>query len=272
LADLKKQNSNEAQIILGAAVIDDIMGIVLLALLFEFASSGEINLFNTGKVLVLIILFFALAPIAAKLISGVIKKWEEKSEIPGLLPTMIISLILLFAWMAHGLGAPELLGGFAAGLALSRQFTLPFANNLLENSKPFIHRVEEQMKPIVHLFTPIFFVTIGLSLNLKEIDWSSAFIWILTFSLLVGAVLGKLFCGLQLRNITNFERFAVGIAMVPRGEVGLIFAEVGLKVKVFDNSIYAAIVLVIAITTLLAPFALRWLYSKKPAENPSSDQ
>jgi Kef-type K+ transport system membrane component KefB len=260
LGDLKKQNSNEAQIILGAAVIDDILGIVFLSLLYEFASSGGINFFMTGKVLVFIVLFFVLAPIAAKLISGTIKKWEEKSEIPGLLPTMIVSLILLFAWIAHALGAPELLGGFAAGLALSRQFFLPLGA-FWQDSKAFTHRVEEQMRPIVHLFTPIFFVSIGLSLNLKEIEWGSAFIWTLTATLLIGAILGKLFCGFPLWNVTNFERFAIGIAMIPRGEVGLIFAEVGLNLKIFDNSVYASVVLVIAFTTLLAPFALRWLYA-----------
>ena len=156
LRDLKKQNSHEAQIIIGAAVLDDIIGIVLLAMLYEFSISGEVNLWNAGKVLVFIVLFFLISPVLAKGVSQIIKKWDEKSDIPGLLPTTIVSLILLFAWIAHSLGAPELLGGFAAGLALSRQFFFPFAA-FLHESKEFSHRVEEQMKPIVHLFTPIFF-------------------------------------------------------------------------------------------------------------------
>jgi Kef-type K+ transport system membrane component KefB len=188
LRDLKKQKSHEAQIVMGSAVIDDIIGIILLAVLYEFSVSGDVNLWNAGKVLLLITLFFFLSPFLAKVITKIIKKWNEKSDIPGLLPTTIISLILLCAWAAHMLGAPALLGGFAAGLALSRQFSFPF----LLGSKEFSTRVEEQMKPIVHLFTPIFFVAIGLSLDLSAIAWGSPFIWTLSGSLLFVAILGKL--------------------------------------------------------------------------------
>jgi len=262
LSDLKQQGSREAQIILGAAVIDDIIGIVLLALLYEFATSGVVNLWNAGKVMVFIALFFFIAPIAAKLISATIRKWDEKSDIPGLIPTTIVSLILFFAWIAHGLGAPELLGGFAAGLALSRQFFFPFGA-FLHESKDFAHKVEEQMKPIVHLFTPIFFVAIGLSLNLREIDWSSGTIWLVSGLLLAAAIIGKLLSGFSLIKETRFMQMAVGVAMIPRGEVGLIFAEVGKSSHVFDEPLYAALVIVIAVTTLAPPFFLRMLYRDK---------
>lgn len=260
LRDLKKQNSHEAQIIIGAAVLDDIIGIVLLAMLYEFSVSGEVNFLSAGKVLLFILLFFFISPILAKAVSHIIKRWDEKSDIPGLLPTTIVSLILLFAWTAHFLGAPELLGGFAAGLALSRQFFFPFAV-FLHESKDFSHRVEEQMKPIVHLFTPIFFVAIGLSLDLRTINWGSSFIWILSSSLVAAAIIGKLFSAFFLRGESRIMQLIIGTAMVPRGEVGLIFANVGLNAGVLRNDVYAAIVLVITITTLVAPFSLRWLYS-----------
>lgn len=262
LSDLKKQTTNESQIILGAAVLDDIIGIVLLSLLFEFSVSGDIQLWNAGKVMLFIIAFFIAAPIAAKVITSTIRYWEAKSTIPGLLPTMIVSLILLFAWLAHELGAPELLGGFAAGIALSRQFLLPFAK-FLNDPEAFTHRVHKQMLPIIHLFTPIFFVTIGLSLNLKEINWHSSYIWILTISLFTVAVLTKLSAGLPLFKESWFTKGVIGMAMVPRGEVGLIFAEVGLKANILEANIYAALILVIAATTLFAPFGLRWLYAKE---------
>lgn len=265
LGDLKKQSSHESQIILGAAVLDDIIGIVLLSLLFEFSASGEVNLWHAGSVLMFILAFFVTGPIAAKAISLAIRKWESQSTIPGLLPTMIVSLILLFAWMAHKLGAPELLGGFAAGLALSRQFVLPFAKFLNDPSE-FPNRVHKAMRPIIHLFTPIFFVTIGLSLNLKDIAWGSPFIWTLTGSLLVVAILTKLASSLPLFSESRFSKMIIGTAMVPRGEVGLIFAEVGLKTGVLSNEVYASLILVIAITTLVAPFGLRWLYAKEPKE------
>lgn len=91
----------------------------------------------------------------------------------------------------YSIGAPELLGGFAAALALSRRFFLPLGV-ALHADEDFAERIETQMKPIVQLFTPIFFVMVGLSLNLREIDWSSPFIWIFSLSLLVAAIAGKL--------------------------------------------------------------------------------
>jgi len=258
LRDLNKQASTEAQIIIGAAVLDDIIGIVLLSMLYEFSISGTIDFWNVGKVLFFIVLFFMIAPLAAKMVTLTIEKWDKKSDIPGLLPTVIVSLILLFAWIAHQLGAPELLGGFAAGLALSRQFFLPFAA-FLHQAPEFSHRVEKQMKPIVHLFSPIFFVAIGLSLNLKTIEWGSSFIWVMTLSLFVAAALGKAFSGFLLIKETLKTKLIVGTAMIPRGEVGLIFANVGLTAGVLSNDIYTALILVIALTTLLAPLVLRAL-------------
>lgn len=260
LQDLKKQNSGEAQIIVGAAIIDDIIGIVLLSLLYEFSVSGTVNLLSAGKVLLFIILFLLIAPLFAKAASHVIQKWNEKSAIPGLLPTMIVSMILFFAWVAHELGAPELLGGFAAGLALSRQFFFPYAP-FLHQTKAFSHRVEEQMKPIVHLFTPIFFVAIGLSLNLNSVDWTSTLFWALSVSLLVVAIIGKLMAAVFLKGERPLKKLIIGTSMVPRGEVGLIFANMGLTACIFNTDTYAAMILVIAITTLMAPFFLRWLYS-----------
>lgn len=266
LRDLKKQNSHEAQIIIGAAVFDDIIGIILLSILYEFSISGTVNIWNAGKVLIFIVLFFLISPLVAKVVSLTIKKWDERSDIPGLLPTTIVSLILLFAWTAHNLGAPELLGGFAAGLALSRQFFFPFAAFLHETPE-FSHRVEKQMKPIIHLFTPIFFVAIGLSLNLKSISWGSTFIWILTGSLFIAAIIGKLLSGFLLTKEKYKTQLIIGTAMIPRGEVGLIFASVGLAAGVLKNDIYASIILVIALTTLLAPFVLRYICGNAKSSN-----
>ena len=115
LSDLKRQHSKEGQVVLGAAVLDDVMGVVLLALLYEFSIGGGVSLVNTGKVLIFVAAFFVLAPAAAKLMSVVIKRFDASSEIPGLIPTTIVSLVLFFAWLAHAVGAPELLGGFARG-------------------------------------------------------------------------------------------------------------------------------------------------------------
>lgn len=260
LADLGRQRSVEGQIVLGAAVLDDVLGVVLLALLFEFSVGGGVSFIGTGKVLLFVALFFALSAPAAKLISLVIKRFDTVSEVPGLVPTTIVSLVLFFAWMARQVGAPELLGGFAAGLALSRRFFLPFGAAMHADAD-FAHQVERQMKPIVHLFTPIFFVMVGLSLNLREIDWGSGLIWWLSAVLLLAAVLGKLI-GAMLISESWPVRLVIGTAMIPRGEVGLIFAELGREAGVFDNQVYAGLVIVIALTTLVPPFVLKFLYRR----------
>jgi Kef-type K+ transport system membrane component KefB len=234
------------------------MGVVLLALLYEFSIGGGVSILNTGKVLIFVGAFFVLAPVAAKLISLVIRRFDAVSEIPGLIPTSIVSLVLFFAWLAHLLGAPELLGGFAAGLALSRRFFLPLGIALHTDEK-FAHRIEDQMKPIVHLFTPIFFVFVGLSLNLREIDWSSSFIWIFSLSLLLASIAGKLIGAFLIKESWPI-RWVIGLAMIPRGEVGLIFAELGRISGIFNNEIYAGMVIVIALTTLLPPFIMKWFY------------
>ena len=258
LSDLKQRNTREGQIVLGAAVLDDVLGVVLLALLYEFSIAGGITLANTAKVLAFISLFFVLAPIAAKVISLLIKHFDDISDIPGLIPTAMVSLVLLFAWLAHAMGAPELLGGFAAGLALSRRFFLPFGM-ALRTEPEFSRRIEEQMLPIIQLFTPIFFVMVGLSLNLKEIDWSSAFIWAFSFMFLLVALIGE-FAGAMFIGDPLRPRIIIGVAMIPRGEVGLIFAELGRTSGIFDNEVYAGMIIVIALTTLLPPFLMKYLY------------
>lgn len=260
LSDLKRQQAAEGQIVLGAAVLDDVLGVVLLAMLYEFSIGGGVSLLNAGKVLIFVGAFFILAPVAAKLISLVIRRYDAVSGIPGLLPTTVVSLVLFCAWLAHALGAPELLGGFAAGLALSRRFFLPLGIALRADDH-FAHRIEDQMRPIVHLFTPIFFVFVGLSLNLHQIDWSSPFIWIFSLALLLAAIAGKL-VGAFLIEEPCVARWMIGMAMVPRGEVGLIFAELGRVSGIFNNEIYAGLVIVIALTTLLPPFFLKWLYGR----------
>lgn len=267
LSDLKQRNSREGQIVLGAAVLDDVLGVVLLALLYEFSIAGGISLANTSKVLAFIILFFILAPIAAKAISLLIKHFDDISDIPGLIPTAMVSLVLLFAWLAHKMGAPELLGGFAAGLALSRRFFLPFGI-ALRTEPDFSHRIENQMRPVIQLFTPIFFVMVGLSLNLKEIDWSSTFIWSFSALFLLVAVIGK-FSGALMTGKSLRKRVIIGVAMVPRGEVGLIFAELGRTSGIFNNEVYAGMIIVIAFTTLLPPFLMKALYRNKTGRRES---
>lgn len=260
LSDLKIQNSSEGQIVLGAAVLDDVLGVMLLALLYEFSIGGGINWVNSGKVLVFVSAFFVLAPVAAKLMSVVIKRYNAVSEIPGLIPTTIMSLVLFFAWLAHVIGAPELLGGFAAGLALSRRFFLPLGFTL-QKDEDFARSIELQTRPIISLFTPIFFVVVGLSINLREIDWSSFYIWSFAITLLLAAVFGKILGALVLKE-SFVSRLMIGMSMVPRGEVGLIFVEIGRLSGIFNHDTHAGMVIVIVLTTIIPPFFMKYLHRK----------
>jgi Kef-type K+ transport system membrane component KefB len=260
LQDLNRQKDKEAQIVLGAAVMDDVMGVILLALLYDFSSGAGVSVAGTSRVIFFIVAFMVVAPIVASALSSLVERADERGPLPGLLPTMMISLILLCAWSAHKIGAPELLGGFAAGIAVSRYFYLPFAPQL-RSAEGFARRVEHEMRPIVHLFTPIFFVMVGLSLNLREVDWSSPFVWLLSGALALVAFLGKIGAGFCMTRESNLSRWAVGLAMVPRGEVGLIFAELGRSRGIFNQDVYAAMLIVIALTTVIPPFVLRWFYN-----------
>lgn len=259
IRDIKCEQAREGQIVLGAAVLDDVFGVILLAILYEFSVSGGVSLINVGKVLLFIGAFFAFAPIAAKFMSVYIKRLDRISEIPGLIPTTIVALVLLFSWLSHLIGAPELLGGFAAGLALSRRFFIPFGLTI-STDKRFAMRIEQQMKPIIQLFTPIFFVYIGLSLSLREIDWGSAFIWGFSMTVFVLAVIGKMIGPFFLKE-SLISKWAIGMAMVPRGEIGLIFVELGRISGILNNEIHAGMVIVIVLTTLLSPFVMKWYHA-----------
>lgn len=260
LSDLGRHRSHEGQIVLGAAVIDDLLGVFLLAVLYEFAMSGSVSLANSGKIMIYVGGFFLLAPVFAKILSPVFKRYNDFTDLPGMIPVVLVSIVLIFAELAHIIGAPHLLGGFAAGIALSRRFFLPFGASL--NLEPeFTTCLHEQMKPIIRLFTPIFFVMVGLSMDLGAIDWSSAWIWVFSISIATIAIIAKLAAPFLIRESIPM-RIAIGMAMVPRGEVGLIFAELGRVAGVFDAAVYAGLVLVIAYTTLAAPFWIKLFYSR----------
>ncbi|CAL1239386.1 cation:proton antiporter [Candidatus Methylocalor cossyra] len=260
LTDLRRQHSHVARLVLGAAVIDDILGVVLLALLYQFSSSGSIDLVRAGRLLLLIGAFFLAAPVAARWISLVVRHLDRTTEVPGLIPTAVVSLLLGFAYLAEEVGAPELLGGFAAGLALSRRFFLPFG--LAMSADPgFAERIDAQMRPIIGLLVPVFFVMVGLSLNFRAVDWHSPFIWTFFPALLGAALVGKLISAVPIRE-SWATRLAIGLAMVPRGEVGLIFAELGRTSGIFDDEVYAALITTIALTTLGSPLLLKAYFQR----------
>lgn len=266
LNDLGKRQSDEAQIVVGAAVLDDILGVMALAFLYQLVIAQQASFTVLGEVGLYILLFMILTPMVAKLASMLIDRLDQQAATPGLLLTMALSLILIFSWLAHVVGAPEIMGGFAAGLAFSQHFGFKLwmgRSSALEfkPSPKLAHRLEEQVRPLIHAFSPMFFVMVGVSLNLRSVNWGSAFVWKLAALLLIVAILGKLAAGFCIRE-SRHHQIAIGLSMIPRGEVGLIFAQLGYSQGILNSEMYAALLIVIALTTLSPPFLLKWFYSR----------
>ncbi|SIN72735.1 transporter, CPA2 family [Sulfurivirga caldicuralii] len=267
LRDLKLTHTTAAQVVVGAAVLDDIVGVVLLVLLADFALTGQVSWSHTLRTLGMLALFLAVAPLLASVMSHFLRTYELRYRgLPGFVPTFIIALVLFFAWVAHLFGAPEILGAFAAGVALSRRFIVPFAA-FIQTDERFTEAVNQQMQPLIHLFTPIFFVSVGLAVDLTVVHWNSPAFWALGGVLLLVAVASKVAAGLILPRMEARERWRIGVAMVPRGEVGLIFAELGRTAKLFTQDIYAVMIFVVILSTLLPPL---WLKRMTGSEQESS--
>ncbi|MBI5307788.1 MAG: cation:proton antiporter [Planctomycetes bacterium] len=256
LVDIKKHHSKTAKIVLGAAVLDDIIGVVLLATLYDFAVKGEVSLIDTGKIIAFITAFLLIAPVITKLIVPLISKASRYGKTEGIIPTIMVSLVLALAFISHKIGAPGILGSFAAGIALARRFFLPLGSTIDHYSPGLAVKIEENMKPIIGLFVPVFFVVVGASINLKVIDFTSLVFWQTAGLLVFVAVITKMMSGIWAKGSIR-TKLSTGIAMVPRGEVGLIFAEVGKKCGIFDDLMYAIVVFIVALTTLFAPVLLR---------------
>ncbi|WP_028841544.1 cation:proton antiporter [Thermodesulfobacterium hveragerdense] len=258
LEDLGKLNERFSQIVLGAAVLDDIFGVVVLSILFEFSKTQTVEIKNTLLFMTYIATFFLIAPVLGKFLAHIISFIANRLSTVDFVPSVVVALMLFFAYAAHEIGSPEILGAFTAGIAFSRRFTIPFAITL-NTDKEIVNKIETSLQPLLDLFTPIFFVYVGLQLNLKVIDFSSATFWFLSLILSVVAILGKLAVGLMIKGDLK-ERLSVGFSMVPRGEVGLIFAEFGRISGVYDEMLYAVMVFVVCITTFLPPVVLKIIW------------
>lgn len=258
LEDLGKIKERFAQIVLGAAVLDDIFGVVVLATLYEFSKTEQIDV-NGALLLVLYIgTFFLFAPVIGKIFAYLISALSKKLNTLDFVPSVVVAVILIFAFAAHEIGSPEILGAFTAGIAFSRRFTIPFAA-AFQADKSIIHKIEESLSPLIWLFTPIFFVYVGLQINLKAIDFTSFEFWSMSILLSIVAIVSKLSCGLLVKGSMK-EKISIGLSMLPRGEVGLIFAEFGRLSGIFNNTIYAVIIFTVALTTFLSPLVLKKIW------------
>jgi Kef-type K+ transport system membrane component KefB len=260
LKDMGISNGESARIILGAAVIDDLIGILLLVFIYDYISTGEVSFIHSAKIVLFIVIFFILTPIVAKLVAKAMAYLSTKRRVPGFIPSFVISLILFFSYVASLLGIPDILGSFVAGIAFSRRFIIPFASylRLSGSDSRFLEHLRDRMHPIIYLFSPIFFVYVGLSIDLSVIDFKNIDLWTLSLVLILTAFAGKILAALLIPRLGYKRRFFLGLSMVPRGEVGLIFAEMGRQTAVFNNEIYSLLVLVVVFTTLLPPIIMKY--------------
>jgi Kef-type K+ transport system membrane component KefB len=266
LKDIHHEKGSVAQVVIGAAVIDDIIGVILLVFIYDFAISKELSFNNTLTVSLMVFTFLFMAPNVAHIMARFVKKFAHKSRVPGFIPNIIIALILLFAYLAYYFGAPEILGAFVAGIALSRRFFLPFGMSLHDQDGKFEKEIKSSMTPIIQVFTPFFFVMVGLSIEFQYIDFTSSRFWSMTFMFLFIAIIGKYIGVLFIGGKCAMNKVLIGISMIPRGEVGLIFAEMGRVNNILSNEIYSILIFVIIITTVLPPFLLKYLFKYECAE------
>ena len=256
LKDLHQTRSQEAQIILGAAVMDDVLGLIMLAVVSGIVMTGSVALGELARTILLATLFlayaFVLGPYIIRLLIWLLCRLDILEA------KLFISFIFVMAlsWMANLVGLATIVGAFAAGL-------LMMESQFKECSKYHRHdryTIKDLFAPLEAILVPIFFVLMGIQVKLETFfDWE---VITLASSLLVVAIIGKLVSGVVAGKGLN--RMAIGIGMMPRGEVGLVFASVGKSLDVISPSTFSSLVLVVIITTLAAPPLLKLTLGENP--------
>ena len=259
LSELGQLKSTEGQIIVGAAVIDDVLGIIVLAVVASLAKTGDVDLLN--------VVYLIISATAFLLGSICFGKFFNKSfvAIAGKLQTrgklVIPALIFAFsmAFLAHAIHLEAILGAFAAGLVLD------------ETDKR--KELDQQVIPIADILVPVFFVSVGARVDLSVLNPTSADNrqgLIIAAFLIVVAIIGKVITGWSIWGKEKINRIAIGIGMIPRGEVGLVFAGIGAASGVLDKPLQAAIIIMVILTTFIAPPLLRFAFQEE--EKPLVEQ
>jgi Kef-type K+ transport system membrane component KefB len=261
LTDLGKISTREAKIVLGAAVLDDVLGLVILAVV-----SGVISAANTGTELATMDIAMIILKATAFLLGAIILGgWlsprvfglASKLRIKGMLLTVSLSFCFFLAWLANAIELAPIVGAFAAGLILDEVHYKDF----LDRGD---HTLEEAIHPIALFLVPIFFVLMGVRVNLSSFGKTEILGFAATLS--VAAVIGKLVCAAGVLE-KGLDRVSVAVGMVPRGEVGLIFASIGAGLtlhghRVISDEVFAATVIMVIVTTLITPPALKWTLAR----------
>ncbi|HEY9881947.1 MAG TPA: cation:proton antiporter [Leptolyngbyaceae cyanobacterium] len=257
LSELGRLKSREGQIIVGAAVIDDVLGIIVLAVVASLAKTGEIDVGNVIYLIVSATVFLIGAILLGNFFNqsfvSIVDKLQTRGNI--VIPAFIFAFFMAF--LGNAIHLEAILGAFAAGLVLD------------ETDRR--RELDEQVKPIADLLVPIFFVTVGARADLSVLNpavpENRAGLLIAAF-LIVVAIVGKVVTGWAVFGQPGINRMAIGVGMIPRGEVGLVFAGIGSASGVLSKPLEAAIIIMVILTTFLAPPFLRLAFgeSEEPPE------
>jgi Na+:H+ antiporter len=249
LSDLGKMSTPEARIIIGAAVIDDVLGLVILSVVSGVAAGAAVSFLGVLWTLAVAVGFLVVAVILGRFLAPRLFDVFERMRVRHVLVVASIAFALGLAALAGLAGSALIIGAFAAGLILS-------GTNQFDT-------IEHEVRPVVSIFTPIFFVSVGSSVNLALLNPSTPAAratLLVAGALILLAVIGKVAAGWA-APWTRFRRLVVGVGMVPRGEVGLIFADIGRRSGVLGDEVFGAVLLVVMVTTFIAPPALKALFS-----------
>ncbi len=256
LSDLGRLRDPEGQIILGAAVIDDILGLIILTVVAELTEGREITLGGVLRSTASALGFLAGAIVIGKLIMPTLFRWVRRIDFPGTSTTLALVTAFGLAWLAEQCGSQLIIGAFAAGLIV--------------RSAPASHEIEHGITELGHFFVPLFFVAAGASVDLNALNPAlpaSRFALLTGGLLILAGVAGKLAAGYAPFWYRG-NKTVIGVGMVPRGEVGLIFAQMGLSAHVFDAGLFGGVTLMVVVTTLLAPPCLTLLLGRSPEPSP----
>jgi len=253
LTDLNRIHTPEARVVIGAAVVDDVLGLVILAIVSGLAAGAALTLFGIALKFVVAAGFLVAAVIVGNVIAPRIFGLIDTMQVRGVLLVSAFCFALLFAALAGLAGSAMIIGSFAAGIVLS-------STNQFDT-------ITERIRPVSDVFTPIFFVAVGAGVNVNLfLPWTSTFdlnVLLIGGALLAIAIVGKVVSGYAVGwGRTRLDHLAIGVGMIPRGEVGLIFAHLGLTNGILSPPLYSAILVMVMFTTFLAPPLLKPIFAR----------
>ena len=236
LSDLGQLKTNEGQVVIGAAVFDDVIGLIILSVVASMVAGADLTLAGIGKIAGVAIGFVVIALALGSVAIPPLFRFVERVRVSGTLSTVALGFALALALLATQAGSAMIIGAFAAGLIL--------------HPTPQRHEIEESATHLGFFFVPIFFATVGASIDLAALMTREALV--LGGLLVLVGVTGKVLAGFAPWWFKG-NKLLIGVALVPRGEVGLIFAQLGLAAGVLTNERFGALMLMVIVTTFLTP-------------------